>query len=60
MNICRITHSWVDGHCLLNNRQLTTLDIEELLIKAKEWKATLCTANPYADNYSPDPCLSPF
>ena len=58
--ICRITHTWVDGKCLLNNRHLTTLDVESLLKKAQEWKTILCTSNPFADKGSPDPCLSPF
>ena len=51
---------WVDGRCLMDNRELTTLQLETLCAKAKEWRDVLRESNPYADDGAPDPCSSPF
>ncbi len=37
----RVTHVWVNGRLLLDNRGLTTIDEEALLIKARRWQARL-------------------
>jgi len=36
-----VTHVWVDGECLLDNRVLTTLDEQEIHAKALLWKTRL-------------------
>lgn len=36
-----VSHTWVNGRCLLNNRQLTTLDADELKRKAADWRAKM-------------------
>jgi 5-methylthioadenosine/S-adenosylhomocysteine deaminase len=36
-----VSHTWVNGRCLLNNRQLTTLDADELKHKAGQWRARI-------------------
>lgn len=51
---------WVEGKCLMEERNLKTLKLEELCTKAKEWRDTLRASNPYADNGAVDPCSSPF
>lgn len=44
----------------MEERKLTTLNVEELCLKAKEWRDILRSSNPYADNGAVDPCSSPF
>jgi len=34
----RVSHSWVAGKCLLENGELTTLNRQELVAKAREWQ----------------------
>jgi hypothetical protein len=34
---CRVTDVWVAGRRLLRNRELTSINEEELLVKAKSW-----------------------
>ncbi len=35
----QVRHVWVDGHCLLSDRELTTLDLPPLLERAAAWRA---------------------
>ncbi|HZH77531.1 MAG TPA: amidohydrolase family protein, partial [Archangium sp.] len=37
----RVTHVWVNGRLLLDNRRLMTLDEEELLVRARRWQERL-------------------
>ena len=37
----QVTHTWVNGNCLLNNRKLTTLDEDALKEKARNWNNKL-------------------
>jgi len=37
----QVTHTWVNGKCLLNNRELTTLNEQELKEKASNWNKKL-------------------
>ena len=37
----QVTHTWIDGQCLLNNRQLTTLDEQKLKETARNWNNLL-------------------
>ncbi|CAA6808476.1 MAG: S-adenosylhomocysteine deaminase (EC; Methylthioadenosine deaminase [uncultured Thiotrichaceae bacterium] len=39
----QVTHSWVNGRLLMENRQLTTLDSEALVTTAKTWQAKIAT-----------------
>lgn len=38
-----VTHAWVNGRALLEDRQLTTLDLNEVMQKAKLWQAKIST-----------------
>lgn len=37
-NATQVTHSWINGVCVMENRQLKTLDEEGILAKAKRWQ----------------------
>ena len=37
----QITHTWVNGRLLLDNRQLTTLDEAALIANAQAWQAKI-------------------
>lgn len=37
----QVTHSWVNGRLLMENRRLTTLDTAALVANAKEWQAKM-------------------
>lgn len=37
----QVTHSWVNGRLLMENRQLTTLDSDTLVTNAKAWQAKI-------------------
>ncbi len=37
----QVSHVWVAGRCLMNNRQLTNLDLNELEEKARWWQARI-------------------
>lgn len=37
----QVSHVWVNGQCLMENRQLTTLAESDLLAKAKWWQARI-------------------
>jgi 5-methylthioadenosine/S-adenosylhomocysteine deaminase len=37
----KVAHVWVAGHHVLNERQLTTIDIEALRVKTREWNARI-------------------
>ncbi|RDH43141.1 TRZ/ATZ family hydrolase [Zooshikella ganghwensis] len=39
----QVTHVWVNGHLVLNNRELTTLDIDYLKANALRWKEKIIT-----------------
>ncbi|MGI0116937.1 TRZ/ATZ family hydrolase [Zooshikella sp. RANM57] len=39
----QVTHVWVDGNLVLNNRELTTLDIDYLKANALRWKEHIIT-----------------
>lgn len=36
-----VTHSWVEGTCLMNDRQLMTLNEEEILARTRAWQVRL-------------------
>lgn len=38
-----VTHAWVNGQTLMENRQLLTLDLNEVMQKAKIWQAKIAT-----------------
>ncbi|MDX1804873.1 MAG: TRZ/ATZ family hydrolase [Alcanivorax sp.] len=40
----QVTHSWVGGRCLMDNRQLTTLNEAVLLKNAQQWQAQIAGA----------------
>lgn len=56
---CRVTHVWVNGRCLMEDRELKTLNVEELCKKARVWETTLREGNPYVEG-SEEGCVSPF
>ena len=58
--ICRITHVWVNGKCLLDNQRLTTIDINECFTKSQYWMRKLREDNPYYQNQSNNLASSPF
>ncbi len=37
-NSHRVTHSWVNGKCLLRDRELQTLSEHEIITKAQRWQ----------------------
>lgn len=37
----RVTHSWVNGKLLMNEREFTTLNVRDITAKAKEWHTRL-------------------
>jgi 5-methylthioadenosine/S-adenosylhomocysteine deaminase len=41
----QVRHVWVNGRHLLNNRLLTTLDIEETLRRAADWRAKIAASD---------------
>ena len=40
-NGSEVTHSWVDGQLLLQDRQLTTIDLRAVIIRAAHWRDQL-------------------
>lgn len=34
----QVTHSWVEGHCLMQDRALLTLNEEDILIRTRQWR----------------------
>lgn len=42
-NASRVSHVWVNGKCLLQERQLTTLNEKEILQQAQEWQAKMAS-----------------
>ena len=40
----QVTHSWVGGRCLMNHRQLTTLNEALILKNAQQWQQTIAGA----------------
>ena len=55
---CRVTHVWVGGKALMEDGQLTTIKLEELYEKVKEYEVTLREENPYINGG--EECSSPF
>ncbi|MEZ5477889.1 MAG: TRZ/ATZ family hydrolase [Thiolinea sp.] len=43
----QVTHAWVTGRLLLEQRQLTTLDTTELLAEADDWQQRLSTGEQH-------------
>lgn len=43
----RVTHVWVDGQMLMEDRKLLTFDMDTLMESAREWRKTLALGNPY-------------
>ena len=43
----RVTHVWVDGQMLMEDRKLLTLDMDTLMESAREWRKTLALGKPY-------------
>jgi 5-methylthioadenosine/S-adenosylhomocysteine deaminase len=41
----QVTDVWVAGQHLLKERQLTTLDIHEILHRARDWQARIATTD---------------
>ncbi|MDO9193723.1 MAG: amidohydrolase family protein, partial [Undibacterium sp.] len=39
----QVSHVWVDGRCLMKNRELTTMQIHALEDKARWWQARIAT-----------------
>jgi len=37
----RVTHSWVDGKSLMKDKQLTTMNVRDIIEKAKKWQERL-------------------
>ena len=54
-----MTHVWVNGRCLMEDRELKTLNVEELCKKARVWETTLREGNPYVEG-SEEGCVSPL
>ena len=44
-----VTDSWIGGKQVMKNRQLTTLDLDDILSKAKLWKAQIQLADEHRD-----------
>jgi 5-methylthioadenosine/S-adenosylhomocysteine deaminase len=40
-----VTHAWVEGRLLMEDRQLLTLDTRELMVELEEWQARILPAN---------------
>lgn len=36
-----VTDTWVDGKILMKNRELLTLDVQDIKERSKQWKAQL-------------------
>ncbi|MGB1059858.1 MAG: amidohydrolase family protein, partial [Ketobacter sp.] len=45
----QVTDSWIGGKQVMKNRQLTTLDLDDILSKAKLWKAQIQLADEHRD-----------
>ena len=45
----QVTDSWIGGKQVMKNRQLTTIDLDDILSKAKLWKAQIQLADEHAD-----------
>ncbi|MBA53255.1 MAG: N-ethylammeline chlorohydrolase [Pseudomonadales bacterium] len=43
----QVTDSWIGGKQVMRNRQLTTIDLEDILTKAKLWKAQIQMADEH-------------
>ena len=43
----QVTDSWIGGKQVMRNRQLTTIDLDEILAKAKLWKAQIQMADEH-------------
>ena len=41
----QITHTWVGGRCLMDNRQLTTLNEALILNNAQQWQEKIAGAD---------------
>jgi len=41
----QITHTWVGGRCLMDNRQLTTLNEAQILNNAQQWQEKIAGAD---------------
>ncbi len=39
-----VTHTWVKGKCLVSNKQLQTLSLQEIQVKALRWQQTISGA----------------
>lgn len=37
----QVTHTWVDGHCLMEDRVLLTLNEEDILARTRQWRERL-------------------
>lgn len=45
----QVTDSWIDGKHVMRGRELTTLDIDDILTKARSWKAQIQLADEHRD-----------
>ncbi|MEE2731493.1 MAG: TRZ/ATZ family hydrolase [Pseudomonadota bacterium] len=45
----QVTDSWIGGRQVMKNRQLTTIDLADILSKAKLWKAQIQMADEHPD-----------
>jgi len=37
----RVSHSWVNGQLLMQNRELTTVNVKDIATNAKKWQEML-------------------
>jgi 5-methylthioadenosine/S-adenosylhomocysteine deaminase len=40
----KVSHSWINGNCVLNNRKLTTLNLDHIQQKARQWQSKINTS----------------
>ena len=45
-NGSQVTHSWVEGQLLMDQRELLTIDIQQLNKRVGNWRQTIQKANP--------------
>ena len=45
----QVTDSWIGGKQVMKNRQLTTIDLDDILSRAKLWKAQIQLADEHTD-----------
>jgi len=45
----QVTDSWIDGKRVMQERRLTTIDMEDILVKARAWKAQIQMVDEHRD-----------